>query len=619
MIKDWIATRQDHHEVAYNDHIFILIAWVSGVVVWFNQQIGVWFVLLALLTWVFRFFVTKSFIHKGPINIPVAIFLLTAMVGAWAAYDQQAAFHKFLILVAGIIIYFAMSGSNPNARSWSYGLISITAALLAVYFLLSHNWNSQPADFEIVNRIGLSWMKNRVDLRTIFDNANIPAGILAVLLPIIMIYIWQANTNKHSIERAIGLISLLLVGLALFMSSSRAVWFSLSVGLGVWGWWVLSKKAPDNQKWTSKQLFLSGVVLAIAIGIFLMISFSTQIFILLQAMPGAASADSRAGLFSNAIDLVPDYWLIGGGLQSFAGLYSQYILDIPFLYFRYAHNLYLDLIIEQGLLALLSFIAIFGLTIFYLMRGILDPAMSGAQQNLYLGLLAAAIVLLGHGLLDDALYGIRGTPFVFVIPGLVTGQAFAPSNELAHAQGLTTTTNVRSKASAWIVPVLVLLFGISLFVIPNIRAAAQANLGAVEMAKLELTNYPCENWIEGRSMNSLMCSSNQFQAALANNPRQRTANHRMGLIAMDRGDYSSAIKYLETAHQVDPTHLGIRKELGYAYVWSGDFESAYPLISNLPEAASEMEGYRWWWNQQGNISLAANADHMLNYLQSSKQ
>jgi len=605
--------------VAYSDHIFILISWVSGVVVWFNQQIGVWFVLLALLTWVYRFFVTRRFIHKGLINIPVAIFLVTAMVGVWAAYDQHAAFHKFLILLAGIIIFYALSASSPKARSWSYGLISITAALLAVYFLLSHNWNTQPADFEIVNQIGWSWMKIRVNLPTIFDNANIPAGILAVLLPIILIYIWQTSTSRHSVERAIGLISLLLVGMALFMSSSRAVWASLAAGLSVWGWWVLAKKASHDQKWTSNQLFLSGLALVIGTGVFLLIGFSSQIFSLLQAMPGTASADSRAGLFSNSIDLVPDFWLTGGGLQSFAALYSQYILDIPFLYFRYAHNLFLDLIIEQGLFALVSFLAIFGLTIYYLAREILNPHVTGAQQNLFLGLLAAAIVLLGHGLFDDALYGIRGTPFLFVIPGLVLGQAYASSNELAHAQGFTATSSVRSKTSAWMVPVVVLLLGIGLFAIPTIRAAAQANLGAVEMAKLELINYPCENWIEGRSMNSLMCSSNQFQAALAINPRQRTANHRMGLITMDRGDYVSAIKYLETAHQVDPTHPGIRKELGYAYVWSGDFESAYLLISNLPEAASEMEGYRMWWHQQGNISLSANADQMFNYLQSSNQ
>lgn len=605
--------------MAYIDHIFITIAWVSGLVVWFNQQIGVWFVLLALLTWVYRFFVTRRFTHNALINIPVVIFFLTALVGVWAAYDQQAAFHKFLILLAGIIIYFALSGSNLKARSWIFGLTSITAALLAVYFLLSHNWSTQPADFEIVNRIGLSWMKIRVDLPTIFDNANIPAGILAVFLPIIMIYIWQASIKKHSIAGAIGLISLLLAGIALFMSSSRAVWISLAAGLGVWGWWVLSKKAPRYQKWTSNQLFLSGLVLAIGIGIFLVISFSSQIFNLLQAMPGAASADTRSGLFSNAIDLVPDFWLTGGGLQSFAGLYSQYILDIPFLYFRYAHNLYLDLILEQGLFALLSFTAIFSLTIYYLAREILNPTVTEAQQNLYLGLLAAAIVLLGHGLFDDALYGIRGTPFLFVVPGLVMHQAVAPSNEQAHTQGFTTTSTVPLKAIAWMFPSVVFILGISLFAIPAIRAAAQANIGAVEMAKLELTNYPCENWIEGRSMNSLMCSSNQFQAALVNNPRQRTANHRMGLIAKDRGDYAGAIKFLETAHQVDPAHLGIRKELGYAYVWSGNFESAYPLISDLPEAASEMEGYRFWWTQQGNISLAANADHMLSYLKSIKQ
>jgi hypothetical protein len=55
-------------------------------------------------------------------------------------------------------------------------------------------------------------------------------------------------------------------------------------------------------------------------------------------------------LFRDVFDLTGDFFLDRWWDCLFSGLYSRYILSIFDYYLAYSHNLYLDLIIEQGIL-----------------------------------------------------------------------------------------------------------------------------------------------------------------------------------------------------------------------------------------------------------------------------
>jgi lipopolysaccharide biosynthesis regulator YciM len=107
-----------------------------------------------------------------------------------------------------------------------------------------------------------------------------------------------------------------------------------------------------------------------------------------------------------------------------------------------------------------------------------------------------------------------------------------------------------------------------------------------------------------------------FNQALAANPGQPTAHHRLGLIAMLRRDYVTAIVQLEAASRANPEHTGIRKALGYSYAWVGRQDEAELLLATVPEAARELETYTWWWLEQDRVDLAQRATQMLARLQS---
>jgi hypothetical protein len=126
---------------------------------------------------------------------------------------------------------------------------------------------------------------------------------------------------------------------------------------------------------------------------------------LFDRLPGLASGESRLDLATSAGKLIEDYPFTGGGLRSFPGLFSQYIMVTPYFLFAYSHNFYLDIILEQGFLGGLALLVLILGSAIILARQILvdreDHQLKILGEAVFIGL----IVILVHGLVDDALYG----------------------------------------------------------------------------------------------------------------------------------------------------------------------------------------------------------------------
>jgi tetratricopeptide (TPR) repeat protein len=138
-----------------------------------------------------------------------------------------------------------------------------------------------------------------------------------------------------------------------------------------------------------------------------------------------------------------------------------------------------------------------------------------------------------------------------------------------------------------------------------------ANLGAVQMARVELAGFPTGKWDDGSNITALEPAEALFIHALEFNPNNRTAHHRLGLIALLRQNFPVAVVHLEKAFQINKDHTGILKNLAYSYVWAGEIEKAVPLLIQLPEAQHEMQVYTQWWRMLGREDLAASAEQAL--------
>jgi tetratricopeptide (TPR) repeat protein len=218
--------------------------------------------------------------------------------------------------------------------------------------------------------------------------------------------------------------------------------------------------------------------------------------------------------------------------------------------------------------------------------------------------LFALTIAFVHGMVDDYLYNDHGTLLSLALAGL-----FVPLQPVLTRTASRTTYRIRALAA--LIPVFALIFNGS-----QIRSAWDANLGALEMARPELAGFPTGHWTEPSILPAWESAEASLQASLRADPENRTANHRLGLLTMLRGDFRSAAAYLEVAHQQAPRHRGIIKSLGYCYVWLGELEKAQTFLGEIPEAERELGNYAWWWRDRGRADLSANAALMLARLSS---
>jgi tetratricopeptide (TPR) repeat protein len=380
--------------------------------------------------------------------------------------------------------------------------------------------------------------------------------------------------------------------------------------------WRASISLSRKTKQPSWAILLIFLILILIPAFWILGTYPEGIIGLANRIPGLPSGESRLELFESTTKLIGDFPFTGGGLRSFAGLYSQYIRVTPYFLFSYAHNFYLDVLLEQGFMG--------GFVLLIMILGsawLLAKQVHRDREDLQATLLSEAVlvgilVLLIHGLIDDPLYGDLGTPLLLLLPGLALmlvtiGQPLPDENN--QIIGLEASISEgKQPLKRIIIPAAITVIIILVFSIYNkqLLAGWYANLGAVEMSRQELNNWPLNEWNSSMDVSSLQPAQNLFNKALTYNPNQRTALHRRGLIAMQKRDFETAQAELAKAHTIDPEHRGIRKSLGYAYVWGGELSRSETLLSEIREAENEMGVYSWWWGVQDRGDLARQAKDM---------
>lgn len=575
-------------------------------VVWYLwPPVGRWLLLIALIPWFARVTVGSFPFKRTQLDLFLVIFIITAAIGVWAAYDRTSAWVKFWLIIWAVLLYYAIVG-QPHKNLWLVvGLLCVFNALLAGYFLLTNDWTVQRTDIGMLNQLALWWMTVRPTLSANGPHPNIVGGLLAAFAPLTFVLGWLAWQKE---SWAIGLLAgitgaLILAGLLL--TSSRAAWLALAIALGIWLLWLLSGYVADLISWKRSFIFilafLSGLVVT-----FWLVTFIPAGFVgLLDRLPGPEHTAGRLEIARDSLKLMADFPITGGGLTAFAGLYSHYMRVIPFFLFSYSHNLFLDVILEQGLFGLLTFLIILGVSFWSLLDG-------QDHGTIRWAILAGLIVVIIHGLADDSFYGGRGTPLLFTLPGL----AIAITYRERDSEGKKPLANPgRQVRRRWQIAISLLILFIFAYAFRKPLVSEWfANLGAVHMSRYELVDFPSGKWDERQDLVALESAKDYFGRSLQLNPINFTAQHRQGLIAMRANDFYGAQSYLEKAYLVDPEHRGLRKVLGYNYVWTGQLENATRLLVDIPEAESELKAYYGWWNSQGREDLSTLSVRMVEIL-----
>lgn len=511
----------------------------------------------------------------------VFLFVVSALPALWVGYAGLQGIPTLVALSAGGLVYFAVSRLAGYHRWWRViagGLVGV-GGLIAVYFITQAGRLEYADKVEAVFRLS-RWLSDLFPAFPIWrpqtnSIGTFLAGVIVLCVPLAS---GKASVKEKWIWRGFAFV----IGLAIVLSASRGAWLALAFAGSAWlalYWrpvrWLL--------------LFTGAAVLCLAIWVVSQGSFDAlaEFPLLSSVLSPIFNRPDRFGVIWNSLLLAKDYPLTGIGLASqFGFVYSRYQLYMPYVFLTYAHNLYLQIWLEQGLLGLVVWMSLVTTVVTRLWLSPPDQRFK-KQAAAWAGLLA----ILTHGLVDARMVEDLWCwlPF-FVLLGLLasgsTSQERGPFPWFLRWAPLG-------------VPIICVLFA----VMPDPAAAVSTNLGALLQMRADLT----PEMSPGQKSEFLQRASKYFQQSLAFRSDQRGANYRLGLIALENLEFEQAILYFESAHPSGSGHTGLKKALGLAYTFSGMVEEGRPLLVGQIDIVNELNYWGYYFGRLQKMDASRNA------------
>ena len=246
-------------------------------------------------------------------------------------------------------------GGIPTA--W---FLAFAGAGVSLYFLTTHDWDAFPTKYTTLSAFGRALQGPLPELTGHRLNPNVAGGILAMMIPFAGAVNRQAGRAHNWPALILGLTLLGLTLLGLLLSASRGAWLAVlgAMVLAVL-WWLVglgNGKQPGRQRLLFIGMLLLGAMIILS-SLILWPEISQR---LIGSLSFLAGGTSRLDLFRNSLILVQEYPFIGAGLGTYMMLYSTYAYLTHVGFIIHAHNIYLDVLIEQGFVALLALLWMWG-------------------------------------------------------------------------------------------------------------------------------------------------------------------------------------------------------------------------------------------------------------------
>lgn len=248
--------------------------------------------------------------NRTSLNIPIILFFLVIFISLKKSLVSEISVEEFIIWINYFFIYFFA----VNLENEKHPLLINTIVFWGILFV----------GFGFYQRF--FWQVKNVDGN--FANPNIFAGFLILIIPVIFKDWGKQGGHFSRIRYFIGAIFLI----ALFLTGSLGGFFSLVLAYLIFYWSKFNQKAR--------------ISLLLIIGLALIWVIWTKF-----QEPGVYN---RLIWWQGALRMIGEHPWFGVGLGGFGRLYLKY--KIAGLNSTYAHNFYLQLAGEIGIIGLLIFL-----------------------------------------------------------------------------------------------------------------------------------------------------------------------------------------------------------------------------------------------------------------------
>ena len=157
----------------------------------------------------------SSFLKRTPMDFPMALFAISAVIAAWASYDPVRGWGKFYTIVGAIFVFYAIA---KQSRRYIWGIsggIGGIGVVFSIYFMLTHDWVVWPADIDVLTRLGVRLMQIRpliLNLGGVHDEPQFVRGVhvnwsrlfygQVALFEWSTVEVYQILPNIHPADRA---------------------------------------------------------------------------------------------------------------------------------------------------------------------------------------------------------------------------------------------------------------------------------------------------------------------------------------------------------------------------------------------------------------------------------
>lgn len=339
------------------------------------------------LAWAWRFLTGREKFGLSALQPPLVLFLLAGVVGLYGAQDTAAAAKAFFIFVMGATVYLVASQtirSPAEVRAFLWA-VAVAAAAVGLYGAVTGLGGTGVESYG-------GTTETYVRAEGLFTHPNQLGGFLALTIPPVVALAVSERT-PWSRAAAYGLASAALLGLVL--TYSRGAWVSTGAGL------LALLPALKKGSW-----ILPGALLVAG-------AFATSGAVLerlgsITTAGNDPAFTSRFEIMRASLDLVAEHPLLGVGLGNFQVAYGNLMVqNLPLLSYSLgvppqAHNLFVNLAAEVGLVGLLAFVALLVVAFRKMLR--VHSAGDARIRIPVLGIAAGLVAMLVHNLVDVTVY-----------------------------------------------------------------------------------------------------------------------------------------------------------------------------------------------------------------------
>jgi putative inorganic carbon (HCO3(-)) transporter len=355
---------------------------------------------IAIGSWIIRKVLLQEYrIVRTPLNAPIFFFFAASALSVINTSNVGESLEALFFKLGEYILLFFVVVETLDSK---VKLKKLFIALSIIAVLVGMSAVLQPLtryDF-------LRWRPCLIGGKVAgpFSMPNELAGWVITLLPVWLAMLFY-KVDRRAFKLCIGTIIILLLT-ALLMTKVRGAYLAFAGAL-IFTTWIKRKGLRTGLMTMATLLIVMLIVNAI-----LMFYFHGLT---------EASVYDRLWWWKTAWQMIQEHPLIGVGVNNFHSVYTHYNVNVnsnP----AYAHNCYLQMTAEVGILGFGAFVWILVALFAYLFKKWL-PIQDGFYGHMILGLTGGIVAMLLHSVVDTNLYSLQLAALLWFMIGAVVGVA----------------------------------------------------------------------------------------------------------------------------------------------------------------------------------------------------